>query len=178
MFDASQILLLKSHTKFPIEISGFVVAWASVFDSLLLAFLLFIVLGPRVHFVVETNSKSLFVCSFTMRDTRVSARMIESHVSPRIPEPLGFQSHSVRSQCFKRADVVQLPWLYLPVPKTQTEQICPADRSQESLRAQRDNKWHLKMDVVLKCLKSTVVKLQNKAMHHHLIDQPARDLIL
>lgn len=34
------------------------------------------------------------------------------------------------------------------------------------------------MDVVLKCLKSTVVKLQNKAMHHHLIDQPARDLIL
>lgn len=34
------------------------------------------------------------------------------------------------------------------------------------------------MDVVLKCYKSAVMKFQNKAMHHHLINQPARDLIL
>lgn len=34
------------------------------------------------------------------------------------------------------------------------------------------------MDVVLKCYKSAVMKFQNKAMHHHLIDQPDRDLIL
>lgn len=34
------------------------------------------------------------------------------------------------------------------------------------------------MDVVLKCPKQTLMKLQNKAMHHHFINQPARDLIL
>lgn len=90
MFDASQILLIKSHTKLPIEISGFVLAWASViFDSLLLALLLFIALGSRIRFVVETNSKSLFVCSFTMRDTRASARVTESHFFPQILDPLG-----------------------------------------------------------------------------------------
>lgn len=69
MFDASEILLLKSHTKFPVEISGFVLTPAPVLrDSLLLALLLFIASGSKICFVVKINSKSPCACSSTTRD--------------------------------------------------------------------------------------------------------------
>lgn len=89
-FDAAEILLLKSHTKFPIGISGFVLTRAPVvFDSLLLALFLFIASGSKIHFVVKINSKSSFACSFTTRDLRERARVLESHSYPPIPAALG-----------------------------------------------------------------------------------------